>query len=343
MKKIKLFRFLVVLSILFSTMSCTYYDYIFAENVTESTTILIKENSDYETVLEQIKPYLKDIESFKWVAEKKKYPYAIKSGRYKINKGENNNTIINRLRGGRQETVDVKLGYEIKTTHQLAKMLAKNLSFTQEDFLEALSKKDFIQSSELKDNEQLIFFIPDTYEFYWSISADRFIDKMKKEYDKFWTDENRQKAKELGLTVLEVNILASIVQYETDKSDEQPKVAGLYLNRLKNSIRLQADPTVKYAVMQKNGFNTTVKRIYHKDLFLVSPFNTYRNLGLPPTPIGLATKQALTSVLHSDKHNYLYMCADPSRPGYHLFEKDYDKHLINAKKYSNWANENGIN
>ena len=336
-------KFIVVLGLLFFLNSCNYYNYIFKKNVKETTHIYIPKNTDYQTVIKIIEPYLYDIESFKWVAEKKKYPKLIKSGRYLIEEGENNNSLINKLRIGSQDPVELKLGYEIQTMNQLAEILSKNLDFSKADFLASLAKKDFIVKSQLNSNEQLIFFLPDTYEVYWNTTPDEFLDKMKNEYDKFWTQENREKAKNLGLTVLEINTLASIVQYESDKKDEQPRIAGLYLNRLKKGIKLQADPTIKYALRQKNDFKIDVKRIYNKDLSFDSPYNTYKNVGLPPAPLGLATKNAINATLNATKHNYIFMCANPEKPGYHWFEESYLAHEKNAQRYREWANKNGVN
>ncbi len=341
--KLILKKFVCVLIIACSLASCNYYDYIFNSNVKETTLIFIPENATYNDVLEIIEPHLKNIEGFKWVAERKKYPKLVKPGRYLLKKGESNNVIVNKLRIGNQEPVKLKLGYEIQTLEQLAKALNKNLDIPTNEFIDALSKKDYIIESGLKGNEQLVFFIPDTYEFYWNTSPDKFLDKMKNEYDNFWTSENREKAKDLGLTLLQTNVLTTIVQEESSKKDEQPKIARLYLNRLKNNIKLQADPTVKYAVKQKNGFSTSVKRIYYKDLFLDSPYNTYKVTGLPPAPIGLATKQALNATLNATKHEYIYMCADPKNAGYHVFEKTYEAHELNAQKYREWANKTGLN
>ncbi|MFA9290173.1 MAG: endolytic transglycosylase MltG [Solirubrobacteraceae bacterium] len=340
--KLYLKNLLLVILVAFLANSCNYYKNIYGKNVKETTIIKIAENANFEEVIFTLTPYLENVESFKWLANLKKYPSLIKPGIYSLNKGENNNTVVNRLRAGEQTPIDVKIGYEIKTLDQLATAVSKNLNISKTDFLTTLQKQDFVLESGLKGNQLLVFFLPNTYEFYWNISSQKFIDKMKNVYNDFWTDENKEKLKKLNLSILQINTLASIVQEESEIKTEQPKIAGLYLNRLKNNIKLQADPTVKYALKLNSNFNYPIKRIFYKDLFVDSPFNTYKNMGLPPAPIGLANSNALLATLNASSHNYIYMCADPDRPGYHLFEKNYEKHLLNAKKYSNWANSKNL-
>ena len=171
-------------------------------------------------------------------------------------------------------------------------------------------------------------FIPNTYEFYWTTSADEFAKRMKTEYDRFWDKSRKAKAEEIGLSPEEVIILASIVQSETIKKDELETVAGLYINRLKKDIRLQADPTIKYAVG-----DYSLKRVLTKHLEIDSPYNTYKNVGLPPGPIAFPEITTIDAVLNYEKHKYLYMCAKEDFSGYHNFAQTLSQHNRNAAKY----------
>ena len=181
------------------------------------------------------------------------------------------------------------------------------------------------------------FFLPDTYEVYWDITAEDFFEKMAGWNRKYWNEERKAKAKAAGLTPLQVATLASIVDEETANTAEMPTVAGLYINRLKRGMPLQADPTVKFALG-----DPTRQRILKKDLEVNSPYNTYKHTGLPPGPIRIPSKQAIESVLNHSKHNYLYMCAKEDFSGTHNFAKTLSEHNANAKRYQNALNKLNI-
>lgn len=180
-------------------------------------------------------------------------------------------------------------------------------------------------------------FLPDTYEFYWTVTPQRFVERMHEYYEQFWNEERRTKAKKAGLSPLEVSVLASIVEEETAMRDEMPVVAGLYINRLRRGIPLQADPTVKYAVG-----DFTLRRILNKHLETPSPYNTYLNTGLPPAPIRIPSKAAIEAVLNYRAHNYLYMCAKEDFSGYHNFATTLSEHNRNAARYHSALNRRGI-
>jgi UPF0755 protein len=189
----------------------------------------------------------------------------------------------------------------------------------------------------------LSLFIPNSYEFFWNTSADKFRDRMAKEYRKFWTPERLEKAKKQNLTPLEVTALASIVHKETVKSDERPKVAGVYLNRLERGIKLEADPTVIFAVKNNaNDFTLEIKRVLYKDLETDSPYNTYKYAGLPPGPIAMPDVTALDAVLNPEKHNYIFFCASVTNFGYHEFAVTAAQHEVNRQKYVAWISKQGI-
>ena len=181
-------------------------------------------------------------------------------------------------------------------------------------------------------------FIPNTYEMYWNTSAQEFVERMAKEYKAFWNDERKAKARKLGLSQSEVTILASIVQAEQNvKTDEQPVVAGLYLNRLKRNMQLQCDATLKFA---NKAYD--VQRVLDFDKKIDSKYNTYKYTGLPPGPINLPEINAIDAVLNAKEHNYLYMCAKEDFSGYHNFTSSYNQHLRNAKKYQAELNKRKI-
>lgn len=186
-------------------------------------------------------------------------------------------------------------------------------------------------------------FIPNSYNVYWNTSPEDFRDKMLNEYNKFWNQDRSEKAKKLGLTKLEVISLASIIQIESRKIDERPIVAGLYINRLKENMRLQADPTVIYTIKEYyKNYDTIIRRVLYRDLKLDSEFNTYKIRGLPPGPITMPDISAIDAVLNYEKHNYLFMVANPSNRGYHLFASDLEGHNRNKKAYIRWINSKGI-
>jgi UPF0755 protein len=186
-------------------------------------------------------------------------------------------------------------------------------------------------------------FVPNSYEFFWNTSAVKFRDKMAKEYRKFWTEARLEKAKKLNLTPIQVSILASIVHKETVKGDERPKVAGVYLNRLAKGMKLEADPTVIYAVkLQSNDFNQVIKRVLNKDLATNSAYNTYMYTGLPPGPIAMPDITALDAVLNPEQHNFIYFCASVTRFGYHEFAVTPAQHEANRQKYVAWISSQGI-
>ena len=209
--------------------------------------------------------------------------------------------------------------------------------------LNAFRDSKFLQENGFTEENVLSMFIPNSYEFFWNTSATKFRDRMAKEYRKFWTEARLEKAKQLNLTPIQVSVLASIVHKETVKRDERPKVAGVYLNRLQRGIKLEADPTVIYAVKLKSGdFNQVIKRVLNKDLVTDSPYNTYMYQGLPPGPIAMPDITALDAVLNPEKHNYIYFCASVTNFGYHEFAVTPAQHEANRQKYVAWVNQQGI-
>ena len=201
----------------------------------------------------------------------------------------------------------------------------------------------FIESANLNRDELLSLFLPNSYEMYWNISAAEFCQRMQRENDLFWNDNREAKRKLLKMSRAEVITLAAIVNEESRKVDERPRVAGVYLNRLRRGMKLQADPTVVYAMKrQANDFDLVVRRVLYKDLEINSPYNTYKYRGLPPGPITMPDISSVDAVLNPESHSYLFFVVDPKNPGYHLFASNYNEHLANRKVYVRWLNENRI-
>ena len=274
--------------------------------------------------------------SFRWVAEQKRYINRIKAGRYLLKNGMNNNELVNLLRSGRQTPVNVVFN-NLRTKEQFAGTIAKQLELDSLSLLTAITDTSFLNPLGLNDKTVVTLFIPNTYEFYWDVSIDKFLARMTAEHYHFWTDERKNKSKRLNLSLEQVSTLASIVEKETLKKDEQPMVAGLYLNRLRKGMKLESDPTIIFALG-----DFTVKRVLNKDLKIDSPYNTYKNKGLPPGPICIPSIQSIDAVLNKEEHEFIFMCAKDDFSGYHNFAKTYIGHLNNARKYRKALNERGI-
>jgi peptidoglycan lytic transglycosylase G len=314
------------------------YMYVFKENAKADYILIIPENATYKQVTDSLKinDVLENYNAFRWVSKKKNYPKTIKPGRYHIKKGMNTNQVVNILRSGLQEPVNVTFNNVI-FNEDLAGKISKYIRADSVSILNLFSDEEKIKEYGFTSENFRAMFIPNTYEFYWTTSADEFANRMKKEYDKFWTDKRRQKADSIGLTPIEVITLASIVQAETNKYDELPRVAGLYINRLKRGIPLQADPTVKYAIG-----DFSLRRILNSHLEIESSFNTYKYAGLPPGPINFPEISAIEAVLNYEKHNYIYMAAKEDFSGYHNFAATLAQHNRNAEKYRTALDERKI-
>lgn len=319
-----------------------YYSRIYKANVSVSqrgsVSLYIPTNSTWSDVKDKIQSdtVLIDQKSFFWVAEKKNYPSHIHPGRYILNKGMNNNEIVNKLRSGLQEPVDVVF-HNIRTLPQLAGRISQQIEADSIAILAAMTDEKLMDSLGFTNETFPALFIPNTYEFWWNTNAYGFIHRMHQEYQRFWTEERRQKAKSVGLDPLEVITLASIVDEETYYSNEMPRIAGVYINRLHKRYRLQADPTIKYALG-----DFTIKRVLKKHLKIESPYNTYLHYGLPPGPISIPSISAIDAVLNYEKHQYLYFCAKDDFSGYHVFAKNLYQHNQNARKYQRALNRERI-
>lgn len=339
-KIIKLVLIIAALAIIIA--SVFLYRYAFMPNINldkaETTYVYIPTSSTYQDVLKILSEnnILKNTKTFKWLAEQKNYPNHVYPGKYKIEHDMDNNSLINMLRSGEQQTINL-IFTNIRTKEQLAGHIAKRIEADSVSIINMLNDNLVMKEYGLTSETAALLFIPNTYEFFWDSSAKQLLDRMHREYQNFWNTDRINKARELNFTPQQIGILASIVQQETIYPDEMDIIAGVYINRLKKGIPLQADPTIVYA----HG-DFTIKRVLKKHLESDSPYNTYKNRGLPPGPISIPTPTALDKVLNYKKHDYLYFCANDDFSGYHVFSRTYQQHLINARKYQKELNKQNI-
>ncbi|MDO4763662.1 MAG: endolytic transglycosylase MltG [Flavobacteriaceae bacterium] len=318
-----------------------FYKKYKGNNVSKSGYFYIPSNANFNEVLDSIKPFIADIQSFEEVALSKKLDKSIKAGRYKIQKGENNSQLVNKIKVGLQ-TEDTFRIKDFDDVYQMVGRVARKTETDSAEFIRVFEQ--IAQNKGLNSAEDLKpYFFSDTYFFFWTTTPEQFFQRFEKDYENFWNEERLAKEKKLDLSRNQIYALASIVQKESGgKPDEQKTIAGLYLNRYKKGMKLQSDPTVIYAINKEHRFTKTIKRIYHKDLSHPSPYNTYANIGIPPGPICMVNKTAIDNVLNAENHHYIFMCADPQRLGYHKFTDSYEEHAKNAKAYHDWLNKNKI-
>ena len=336
---ILIFSLLIIIG---GILGYNFYNRIYKPNTIKEGFLYIPTNSNFENVENLIRPFLKRVKPFTWVANKKKYPNSIKPGKYYISKDLNNNNLINLLRSGKQTVVKLSFNNQ-DTFEKLAGRISEQIEPDSISILNTLTNIPFITKAGFNKNTAIGMYIPNTYEFYWNTSAETFRSKMLNEFNKFWNTSRLEKAKSLNLSKNEVITLASIVQKETSNISERPMVARLYLNRLKDKWPLQADPTIIFALKNKLGNNTVIKRVLTKDLEIISPYNTYKNNGLPPGPIAMPDISSIDAVLNPPTHKYYYMCASITNIGKHEFAKTLAQHNKNATKYQLWLNKQGVN
>ncbi len=339
----KIFFVLFILAFLGGSLAYLFYDKIFNPNVVENLDdplIYIPTGSTYEDVINILieKECLIDQKSFHWVAKKMKYDQSeIKSGRFKLQSGWSNRQLINHLRLGKQEPVKLVIN-NVRTLPELFDLLGGYLEATPEQLRTYFTDPNFLDSTSYSSNTLLTHFIPNTYEVYWNTSPANLFNKLKKEKEKFWSTKDRTaKLKSKSLSVDEAYTLASILEKESTNNQEKPTIAGVYLNRIKRGIRLQADPTVVFAVG-----DFTINRVLHKHLAHPSPFNTYIHAGLPPGPICMPSVSSLEAVINAEDHNYIFFCAKPGYNREHAFAETSAEHGRNARKFHRWLDEQGI-
>ncbi|TAF64489.1 MAG: endolytic transglycosylase MltG [Cytophagales bacterium] len=326
----------------FSTAALVYiYQILYTANFQvgkKEMYLYIPQNATFQTLLDSLEKHkiVHEKLSFAFLAKLMNYQDNIKAGRYKIEPNMGNLALIRMLRNGEQAPLEVGF-HNARVKQDLAKKVSKYLNFSEAALLSLLEKPEIAKKYGFDTTNIMCMFLPNTYQLYWTTSPERFLERMHHEYEKFWTESQRQKAKKIGLTPIEVGILASIVQAESNKEDEKPRVAGVYINRLKKNMLLQADPTVIFAWR-----DFSIKRVLEKHILINSPYNTYKNKGLPPGPINLPSVASINAVLNYETHSYLYFCAKEDFSGYHNFANDLATHNRNAQKYQNALNKKGI-
>ncbi|WP_431109534.1 endolytic transglycosylase MltG [Winogradskyella poriferorum] len=308
----------------------------------ETAYVYIPTDANYIQVRQQLQPLLKDMGSFDALAKRKKYTSNIKAGRFAISKGMNNNEIINSIRS---KNLPIKIAFNNQhSLEELAGRISTQIEADSVSLLNAMIDNTFLEKNGFTKATALGMYLPNSYEFFWNTSAEGFREKMLTEYNRFWNESRLEKAKQLNLSPDEVMTLASVVHEESKQADEQPRVAGVYLNRLRIGMPLQADPTLKFAAYQLPEYrDTVIRRVLNVHKEIDSPYNTYKNLGLPPGLIAMPDLSAINAVLNPEKHNYLYFAADAKRLGYHKFAKTLAQHNNNAREYQRYLSSQGIN
>jgi len=335
-------KILVIIALL-GLVGCAFFAYyiynaIFIPNTAfenDKATLFIPSDASFNDVLGDLTPLLIDIETFVVVANKKKYSINIKPGKYEIKKGMSNNDIINSLR---VNNIPIRVSFNNQESlESLSGRISTQIEADSTSLLRAFKESDFLKKNKFTNNTALGMYVANSYEFFWNTSADEFRDRMLKEYNRFWSANRIAKAKKIGLTQSEVISLAAIVQKETVKIDERPRVAGVYMNRIKKRMLLQADPTVVYAVKKATGIQ--LKRVLFEHLKINSKYNTYVHAGVPPGPITMPDVSAIDAVLNYEKHQYYYFVANIKKMGYHQFARTLSQHNNNAVAYRNWVSE----
>lgn len=340
-KKIVIGSAIVAFSMMLSSFGFYFWQMIYSPNFLveqDPKPLMIKTGATFKQVQNQLYDgrYLNDLVSFSFLSKMMDYDQLVKPGLYLIEPGMTNIEVIRKLRAGDQTEVNVTFN-NARLLADLPEKLSRNLEMT-EDQLADLMLNDSIQQAYGFDSLSFIgMFIPNTYKMYWNVKPEELLQRLKKEYDKFWNEERLTKAEEIGLSQQKVAVLASIVQAETIKADELQIVAGLYLNRIKRGIPLMADPTLVFA-----SGDFEIRRVLNKHKKIDSPYNTYLNAGLPPGPINMPNISSLDAVLNHSKHKYLYMCAKEDFSGRHNFATNLVDHNRNAVKFQRAMNKAGI-
>jgi len=333
MKKRKILILLAAPLVVIMILAFIIYRLLFGISIIaekNSDVIYIPTGSSYEQVMDTIdsKLIIKNKKAFEWLAKQKHYPSLIRPGRYVINKNLSYNSLLNILRSGRQSPVRVTFNNYVRTLNEIAGKIGKHIESDSAQIMAFFADDANYSADGFKKETIISLFIPNTYELYWNTDPQQLYSRMLKEYRLFWNDKRLSQAKEKGLEPVEVAILASIIDDEVAKKDEKPKIAGVYLNRLRMGIPLQACPTIKFAL---NDF--TITRVLKKYLLVDSPYNTYKHSGYPPGPIGCASIEGMDAVLNAEKHDYIFFAAKADFSGYHNFSRTLSEHNRYASLY----------
>ncbi len=340
-KKLLKYGSVLIITVLLAFAIKMYLE-IFTDNTKfnqDELYVYIPTDATYEEVKQIIAPYVKNMDNFESIAQKRNYPQNVKSGKFLFKKGMSSFALHSSL----TKNVPVRLTFNNQERlENFVQRISTQIEPDSTKLMATFRDSIFLKENNFTPENVLGMFLPNTYEVYWNISAEKFREKMIKEYRRFWTADRLAKAEKLGMTPIQVITLASIVHKETVKADERPRVAKVYLNRLEQGMPLQADPTVIYALKNRdNDFDQIIKRVLYGDLTIDSPYNTYVHLGLPPGPIAMPDVNAIDAVLNPESHDYIYFCASVERFGYHEFASTLAQHAVNKKKYVEWLNKQG--
>jgi len=326
---------IIIILVAISVVSvCSFFyvkNIVYGVQISKTTEIYIKTTDSLAQVIKTLNPIVNSIEDVKKVIRLKKYK-KIKAGRYLLKQGTNTNSLVNILRSGKQTPVKVVFNNQHNIA-SLAGRLGVQIEADSVAIINSLLDPQFLKNNYLNSKTVINICMPYSYECYWNIKPTQLRAKFLHAYQQFWSSKNIKKAKSLGLTQNQVISLAAIVQKESQYKPERKRIAGVYLNRVKKGILLQADPTVIYAAKEVYGENYDIKRVLNKHKKIDSPYNTYLNKGIPPSAIAMPDIDAIAAVLNAENHDYLFFCADTKYVGRHLFAKNYRTHLRNAKKY----------
>lgn len=326
----------LIIFLLFSMLLISFgfytYQIVYTPNVLvgkEDRLIIIPNDANFKTVQKQLHEgdYVQDLMSFAFLARLMEYDEKVKSGRFVLKANMTNLQAIRLLRLGKQEPVRITFN-NVRLLKELSEKITDNIGMRPEEFEAAAVKFSMNNTKGFTKDNLMSMFIPNTYEVYYNVTPDDLIERMHYEYELFWNDERKAKAATIGLTPIEVSILAAIVQAETVKQEEAPIIAGLYINRLKKGMPLQADPTLVFA-----SGDFSLKRVLNEHKEIDSPYNTYKYAGLPPGPINMPRVNCIDAVLNYQPSNYLYMCAKEDFSGNHNFTDNYRQQINNAKRY----------
>jgi len=340
-KKNLLAIFLVVFTMMLSSFAFYTYQILYTPNVLveqEDRLFSIPKGSTFKDLQNRLanERIVNELVSFSFLAKLKDLDTNVKAGMYLIERDMTNIELINLLRSGSQTPIRLTFS-NARLLNELPKKLTYGLEIDSADLAPILLADSTASKYGFTPETFISMFIPNTYQVYWTTTPEELLDRMKYEYDQFWNETRVKKAEALGMTKMEVATLASIVQGETNKMDEAPTIAGVYINRLKRGIPLQADPTLVFAIG-----DFSIRRILNKDKEFDSPYNTYKHRGLPPGPINLPRIPALDAVLNYEEHKYLYFCANADFSGYHVFARTLSQHNINARKFQRALNRERI-
>lgn len=340
-KSTLLFAGLIIFSVMLTSFTFYAYQIIYTPNILvekNDRSLLIRPGESFRQLQERLynEDIVQDGVSFGFLAKLMDYDENMKPGHYILKKNMTNIEAIRLLRSGQQTPLNVTFN-NLRLKRELASRLTKDLIAEEEELYRLMNDSATVAAYGFDTVNIVSMFIPNTYQFFWTTTAEEVMERMHREYETFWTEERRQKAQRRGMTPQEVSVLASIVQAETSKADEMPRVAGVYLNRLNRNMRLEADPTLVYAA---NDFS--IRRVLNEHKSIDSPYNTYMYRGLPPGPINIPHIAALDAVLNAEDHNYIFFCAKDDFSGYHAFAATYNEHLRNARKYQRALNQRKV-